>query len=230
MQKLNKKGIRYLLMPFGWAIITLVAFLLAAGQMDNFRVWLAFGINIFGAFVVALLLWRFAPEVANQRASAGEGTKTWDKVILISYFLLTLIITPIIAGIDVGRFKWSQLGTNYEIGGIALYVTFYLLFYWAMLTNEHFEGTSRIQTDREHKVIMHGPYRFVRHPGYSAMVLHAFAFPFIIGSLFSLIPGVVTIILIFVRTFLEDQMLLTELEGYSEYTKKTKYRLLPRIW
>ena len=229
-QRLNKGGIRHLLMPVEWAIIMIVSFSFSAGQMDNFRAWLAFGIVTFGAFIAALLLWKFSPEVSNHRASAGEGTKTWDKVIMIGYLLLTLIITPIIAGLDVGRFKWSQLDTKYMIGGIALYMAFFILFYWAMLINEHFEGTSRVQADRKHKVIMHGPYRLVRHPGYFAMMLLALSYPLIIGSLYSLIPCVVTIILIFVRTFLEDRMLLTELDGYSEYTKNTKYRLLPGIW
>jgi protein-S-isoprenylcysteine O-methyltransferase Ste14 len=229
-QRLNRDGIRIVLAPFWVTIISIVVFILAAGRMDIFKAWLVFGINFVGSIVVAILLWKFAPGLANQRGSVREGTKTWDRVILIIYFSLTFLVAPIIAGLDVGRFKWSQLGVSYAVGGIALYTAFYFLFHWAMLINEHFEGTSRIQDDRGHKVIMNGPYSFVRHPGYIAMMFTNLAYSFTIGSLYSLIPSVSAIIAIVVRTFLEDRMLQNELEGYSEYAKKTKYRLLPGIW
>jgi len=229
-QRLNTEGIKYLLAPFRWSILMAVAFFLAAGRLDIFRAWLAFGIHFFGAIVGAILMWKFAPGLANRRAYVREGTKTWDKAILIIYFSFVLLVIPIIAGLDVGRYRWSQLGVNYAVGGIALYTAFFLLFYWAMLINEHFEGTSRIQGDRAHKVIMNGPYSFVRHPGYVAMIFASLADSFIIGSLYSLIPSASAITVTVIRTFLEDRMLQNELEGYSEYAKKIKYRLIPGIW
>lgn len=228
--RLSRDGIKYVIAPFRWNILMAVAFFLAAGRMDILRAWIAFGLHLGGAIVGAILMLKFAPELANRRASAAEGTKTWDKVILAIYFSLVLLLIPIVAGLDVGRYGWSQLGVNYAAGGIALYAAVFILFYWAMLINEHFEGTSRIQSDRCHKVIVNGPYRFVRHPGYVAMIFAGLADPFIIGSLYSLIPGTAAIIVVVIRTFLEDKMLQNELEGYSEYAKTTKYRLLPGIW
>lgn len=207
-----------------------VAFFLAAGRMDISRAWLAFSIHFSGAIAGAILMWKFAPGLANQRAAAREGTKSWDKAILTSYFLLVLLVIPIIAGLDVGRCRWSQLGASYAAGGIALYTAFFLLFYWAMLVNAHFEGTSRIQADRHHKVVTNGPYSFVRHPGYVAMIFASLADSFIIGSLYALIPSALAIIVTVIRTFLEDTMLQNELKGYSEYAKKVKYRLIPGIW
>ncbi len=229
-ERLNRDGIKYLLLTFYWPIVMGVAFFLAAGRLDIFRAWLAFGFHVFNAVVGAILFWKFAPKLANQRASFRDGTKSWDKIILnVNSILITLVI-PIVAGLDVGRYRWSQLGANFTIGGIILFTAFLLLFYWAMLVNEHFELTSRIQDDRAHKVIMKGPYRFVRHPGYVAMILVSLTDSFIIGSLYSLIPGAFAVILAIIRTFLEDRMLQKELKGYSEYAKKTKYRLVPGIW
>ena len=76
----------------------------------------------------------------------------------------------------------------YESEGILLYVGSFVLVYWAMVVNEHFEASARIQADRAHKVITRGPYRVVRHPGYLGMILGGLSGPLTIGSLFSLIP------------------------------------------
>ncbi|WP_054691429.1 methyltransferase family protein [Desulfosarcina cetonica] len=227
---MNKEGVRYLLAPLRWTILMAVAFFLAAGQLNILRAWLAFGIHFLGAIVGAILMWKFAPGLANQRAFIRQGTKRWDKLILAIYFLLVLLAIPILAGLDVGRYQWSQLNINYAIVGIVLYLGFFLLFYWAMLTNEHFEGSSRIQNDRAHRVVMNGPYGLVRHPGYVAMIFACLADSFIIGSLYSLIPAILAVIITIIRTFLEDRMLQNELDGYSEYSRKIKYRLIPGIW
>jgi protein-S-isoprenylcysteine O-methyltransferase Ste14 len=229
-QRLNKDGVKYLFAPFRWTILMTVAFFLAAGRLDISRAWLAFGIHFLGAIAGGLLMWKYAPGLANQRASVQQGTKGWDKVILAIYFFLILLVIPIIAGLDIGRYHGSELGINFAIIGIAFYLAFFLLFHWAMLKNEHFEGTSRIQKDRAHKVIMNGPYRLVRHPGYVAMIFASLADSFIIGSLYALIPGIFAVIVTVIRTFLEDRMLRNELNGYTEYAQKIKYRLIPGIW
>ena len=99
-----------------------------------------------------------------------------------------------------------------------------------MLVNTHFEATVRIQTDRNHTVITAGPYRFVRHPGYVDAMLWCITTPMITRSAVGLIPAVIAAAVLVVRTALEDRTLQKELEGYVEYTEKTRYRLLPGIW
>ena len=207
-----------------------VAFFLAAGRLDILRAWIDFGLQFLGAIVGAIIMWKLAPELANQRASIKEGTKTWDKAFLFFYFSVMLLVVPIVAGLDVGRFHWSRLGVSYAIGGVALYMVFFILLYWAMVVNRHFESTVRIQKDRGHTVIMTGPYRLVRHPGYLAMVLGSFSHSLIIGSMYGLIPVGFAIVGVVIRTNLEDRMLLSNLDGYSEYAKRTRYRLFPGVW
>jgi protein-S-isoprenylcysteine O-methyltransferase Ste14 len=229
-QEINKDGIKYLLKPFRWTILMAISFFLAAGRIDINRAWLTFGIHFLGAIGGALLMWRYAPGLANQRAFVGQGTKTWDKVVLAIYFLLILLVIPITAGLDVGRYRWSQLGLTSMLFGIALYLAFFALFYWAMLINEHFETSSRIQNDRTHRVIKSGPYGLVRHPGYVAMIFASLADAFMIGSLYALVPSIIALIVVVIRTFLEDRMLQMELAGYGEYAKIIKYRLIPGLW
>ena len=99
-----------------------------------------------------------------------------------------------------------------------------------MIVNPHFEATVRIQKDREHKVITSGPYKLIRHPGYLGGIVWAMGVPMILGSIYGFIPSLVGIIIFIIPTGLEDKTLLNELEGYAEYSKKVKCRLIPGIW
>lgn len=227
-QRLTRDGVKYLLAPFRWTLLMMIVFFAAAGRWDIPRAWLAFGIHLGGAALGALLMYRFAPELANQRAAARQGTKGWDKMILTIYFILVLLGIPLTAGLDIGRYHHPDL---HSMGfGLLCYLSFFILFYWAMLTNRFFEGTSRIQADRDHKVIRRGPYAYVRHPGYVAMIFASLSDPLIIGSLYAHIPGCIAVGVTIVRTGLEDRMLRNELEGYADYAAAVKYRLVPGIW
>ncbi|MEJ2642277.1 MAG: isoprenylcysteine carboxylmethyltransferase family protein, partial [Desulfosarcinaceae bacterium] len=73
-------------------------------------------------------------------------------------------------------------------------------------------------------------YSVVRHPGYTAMLYASLTDALMIGSLVALIPSIFALIVMVLRTFLEDRMLQMELEGYTEYTQRIKYRLIPGIW
>jgi protein-S-isoprenylcysteine O-methyltransferase Ste14 len=156
-------------------------------------------------------------------------TKGWDMAFGIVY-TLSVVLTPAIAGLDVGRYHWSGLDVRFAALGILLFMPGAALVTWAMAVNKFFEGTVRIQKDRGQKVITTGPYKFVRHPGYAGMVLIYVAPPLILGSAYALIPAAAIVVGLVVRTHFEDKMLFEELEGYKEYTKKVKYRLVPGIW
>jgi protein-S-isoprenylcysteine O-methyltransferase Ste14 len=229
-KQLTQDGVKTILMPFGWKAVFYICFFLAAGRLDIFRVWLLLGIDYLGVIVISMIFWKLAPELANQRASIKEGTKPWDKIFLAVYFFISLIAFPIVAGLDVGRFQWSELHINFAIVGVILFALCVAFGSWAIVVNRFFETTVRIQTDRGHKVITTGPYRFVRHPGYLSMILGALSASLIIGSLYSLIPCGLAIIAVLVRTYLEDRTLQDELNGYQEYAERVRWRLVPGIW
>lgn len=230
MERLNRDGIKYLLAPFCWSVMMTLSFFIAAGRLDVPRAWLAYGLHFLGAVAGALLMGRFAPGLLNQRGAVRQGTKSWDKRILLLYFLLVLLVIPAVAGLDAGRYNGSHPGSAFAVAGVVLYCAFFLLFHWAMLVNAHFEGTVRIQHDRDHRVVSSGPYRLVRHPGYLAMILGCLADPFIIGSFYALIPASSAIIVLVIRTRLEDRMLQTELTGYGDYARRVRFRIVPGLW
>ena len=99
-----------------------------------------------------------------------------------------------------------------------------------MAANAFFSAVVRIQDDRGHAVASGGPYRFVRHPGYSGSLAFELATPIMLGSLWALIPSGLNALLIVVRTALEDRTLNEELDGYREYAGQVRYRLLPGVW
>jgi protein-S-isoprenylcysteine O-methyltransferase Ste14 len=100
----------------------------------------------------------------------------------------------------------------------------------AMRANQFFSSTVRIQHERGQHVINKGPYAIIRHPGYLGGSLFYLGTFFILDSIWVLLPVALTIIVLIIRTKLEDDTLQRELNGYKEYTRKVRYRLIPGIW
>ena len=173
---------------------------------------------------------RIDAELLKERSKPGEGTKNWDKAILGLSFLMTISMY-ITAGLDSGRYHWSpDFHWSLYLLGIILTITGQLLFLIAQKQNKFFSSTVRIQTNREHVVCETGLYKIVRHPAYLGSVIQALGFPILFGSLWSIIPIGLLIILFITRTYLEDQTLKNELKGYPEYADKTRYKIIPYIW
>jgi protein-S-isoprenylcysteine O-methyltransferase Ste14 len=169
-------------------------------------------------------------ELIEERLKPKEGMKKWDKI----YFIISTPISfamLIISILDGGRFDWEpRIPVAAIIIGIAVYTIGQIIFLWAKMANKFFSTVVRIQKDRDQTVCKDGPYRFVRHPGYLGGLLYITATPLVLGSFWGLIPAVVAVVSLFIRTHLEDKTLHEELEGYIDYANETRYRLLPGIW
>jgi protein-S-isoprenylcysteine O-methyltransferase Ste14 len=202
---------------------------ISAGRIDYYQGW------IFSAMSLLGLLINFAPsnvdtELLHERSRPPKDAKQWDKII-VTLSVLTTIIAYVIAGLDSGRYHWSShLSWDFCLWGIVLMFIGQLLFLKAKKTNRFFSSVMRIQNDRGHTVCETGPYRFIRHPGYLGMIISWIGFPLLLGSDWSIIPIVLAIILLIVRTSLEDRILIKELTGYSQYVQKTRFKLIPGIW
>ena len=226
-----KAGIEQFLLASVMLIIQMIIFFISAGHIDMLRPWIFFAASFIHYSVSTAVQYKLNPELLVQRLKRKrEGSKLWDEILMRASNLIVLIAVPVIAGLDIGRFQWSGLDVPFAIVGFGLFIVSTILLNWAMAVNPHFEPTVRIQKDRGHKVISSGPYRMVRHPGYLAGILFILSIPLIMGSVFTLIPSGAYFLLMVIRTSLEDRTLHTELDGYSEYAKQVKYRLIPGIW
>jgi protein-S-isoprenylcysteine O-methyltransferase Ste14 len=169
-------------------------------------------------------------ELMSERLKPGKGTKKWDKFIL-SISVPVYLIMLIVSGLDSGRFHWSP-ALHWSLFILAAILTLFghSIFLIAKRQNKFFSTVVRIQTERGHTVCDTGLYKIVRHPGYFGMLISTIGFPFLLGSLWSIIPVTISILLLLIRTYLEDKTLISELAGYREYTQKTQYRLIPGVW
>ncbi len=117
-----------------------------------------------------------------------------------------------------------------SIAGLFLVAVGYCFAVWAMIENGFFSSAVRIQRDRGHRVCDSGPYAFLRHPGYAGNALALPAMVLALGSLWTAIPAAFALLVIVLRTFLEDRTLEKELPGYRDYSNRVRYRLVPGIW
>ncbi len=208
-------------------VLEVVLLFFSSGNLAWGWAWVLIGINLLVVAVTSFLMRHKQETIAERSRLAGQ--RGWDRVISYLWALSYLILVLVVAGLDE-RFQWSRLGLLWHLLGGAGYVLGFVLLSWAMIANAYFATIVRIQSDRGHQVCNEGPYRFVRHPGYVGSILESLCVPLLLGSFWALIPGVFAAGLMLARTALEDRTLQAELDGYAEYARRTRYRLLPGVW
>lgn len=206
-----------------------VMLFLPAGRLDWPAAW-AWLLTLLGCVGFNLLvLLKTNPEVLAERVELKKSDQKRDSILtgLVAVFWVGLLV---VAGLDE-RFGWSP-PLPWWLQGLALigWILADLLFLWGMAVNKFFSRAVRIQEERGHEVITGGPYRYLRHPGYLAWNLMSLTPPLILGSLWALLPALLAVGGMVIRTAWEDQLLHQELDGYREYAARVRYRLLPGVW
>jgi len=159
-----------------------------------------------------------------------QNAKAWDKVLAPLMAVSIGFPLVIVAGLDHRR-GWSpEFPLWLIVLGFILISLGYAFAAWALAENRFFSSVVRIQTDRGHVVCDTGPYRIVRHPGYAGNIPPLVGIVLALGSVWTLIPAVVALIIAVIRTALEDQTLQGELPGYRDYARRVHYRLIPGIY
>lgn len=210
-----------------------LALMWPAGSWGWWEAWVTVGLwTIFGITMTRHLLLH-DPDLLAERMKLvplHKEQKPWDRVIMLLFFI-TGIALYIIPGFDVMRYRWSEpLPLVMRITALLIQIPCLFMLAWIMRENTYLAQVVKIDEQRGQQVITTGPYALVRHPMYTVTIVLLFAMPVALGSRYALIlAGILTVLLI-VRTCLEDRMLHAELEGYPEYAKQTRYRLIPGIW
>jgi protein-S-isoprenylcysteine O-methyltransferase Ste14 len=210
----------------------LAVFFLSAGSLAWWEAWVYAIVTMVILIGSRLLMMVKDPEMIEERIEANqqENVKSWDKVLVPLTGGFIPMIAWIVAGLDY-RFGLSpEMPFGFQIIALVIYVIANLFGTWAMLANRFFSSHVRVQSDRGHTVIKRGPYRIMRHPGYTSLNLAWLATPILFSSYWMGIPALLNIIATTLRTVLEDRTLQQELPGYKEYTQSVRYRLIPGIW
>jgi protein-S-isoprenylcysteine O-methyltransferase Ste14 len=207
---------------FALAIVALFA---SAGTVALVTYWVY--LAMFAAvFVAAFLL--IDPDLARERMRPG-GEKPPAALWLFS---VVLVAHWVIAGLDHGRFHWSDtVPRALQWVALAALAAAYALCLWAMRVNRFFSSVIRIQDDRGQVVVDRGPYALIRHPGYLAGLVVVVASGVALGSWTAAgLLALCTVPFLLFRIVSEDRFLRAQLPGYREYADRVRWRLLPGLW
>jgi protein-S-isoprenylcysteine O-methyltransferase Ste14 len=196
-----------------------------AGRADVPAFWLYLAVLWLSAGAVFTALFRWQPGLAQERirppSDRDQATRRLVALPFTAHFVL--------AGLDA-RFHWTSVGLSVQVLGFVLVVAALTLVGWTLLTNPYASSAVRIQSERGHAVITHGPYAFVRHPMYLAVVLICLGGGTALGSLLAT-AALLPVIAVFARrTLLEDRMLRDELPGYRDYSARVRWRVIPLVF
>jgi protein-S-isoprenylcysteine O-methyltransferase Ste14 len=219
-----------LLMLFFIVVIPFLP-LLISRDWDWWEAWVYAIIGILGFAISRVMAARHHPDLLAERARflQHEDAKHWDKLLSPLVGLGSGLI-PLVAGLDALFDLSPSFSLQVKILALVIILAGYSLGSYALIENRFFSGMVRIQTDRGHQVVSSGPYRWIRHPGYTGALLTYLATPLFLDSRWAFLPVILITIVLVIRTILEDRILQDELQGYSDYARRVRYRLLPGVW
>jgi protein-S-isoprenylcysteine O-methyltransferase Ste14 len=193
----------------------------SAGRFDIIGFW------VYIAIVVAVSVLSLAildPDLMQERMQPG-GRRVGLHFLPI---VILMFLHWAVAGLDRGHFHLSDtVPPGLKVVALVLFALAWIALVWAMYVNR---SIPRIQSERGHTVVSTGPYRFVRHPGYTAGLLAAVTSGIALGSWISTFIAPIALALLVWRTIVEDRMLQRDLPGYADYAARVQYRLVPGIW
>ena len=221
MKLLKEALIKYIA---GIVLIGLLLFI-PAGTLDWKNGQLFMIVLFVPMFIAGIIMYLKAPDLLRSRLNAKE--KQSEQKDVINYSGLMFLAAFIIAGLNY-RFKWMMFPDSVVIIGVIIFLLSYLLFAEVLRENAYLSRT--IEVVENQKVVDTGLYGIVRHPMYLATLFLFLSMPLILNSPISFVIMLVYIPIIIKRIKNEEEVLEKELQGYKEYKKKIKYRLIPYIW
>lgn len=202
-----------------------VLIFLPAGSFAYINGWILMGILFVPMFAAGIIMMFVNPELLGKRLNAKETQK--DQSLVIKLSGLMFLVGFVVAGLDY-RFNWFKVPMGVSIGAAVMFIIAYVLYAEVLRENTYLSRTIEVQKNQ--KVIDTGLYGIVRHPMYSVTLLLFLSMPLVLGSIFSFLIFLAYPFIIAKRIRGEEKFLEKELNGYSEYKQKVKYRLIPFIW
>lgn len=196
-----------------------------AQTFDYWNAWLFIGLLFIPMFIAGIILMIKSPELLKKRLNLKETEKEQKKVILLSAIMF--ILGFISAGLSY-RFQFLMIPQIVVIIASIVFILGYILYAEVIRENPYLSRVIEVQENQ--KVIDTGLYRLVRHPMYFATLLLFLSIPLILGSLVSFIIFLAYPFIIAKRIKNEEEFLEEKLEGYTEYKKKVKYKVIPFMW
>ena len=209
----------------GGVIAIAAMFFLPAGTSRYWQAWVYMLILLVPLFIFAAYLILRNPALLERRMRTREMEPEQRKIIALSSTVL--LAAFIIPGFD-RRFGWSSVPTWLVLVSDAVVLLSYIMVVWVLVTNEYAGRT--VEVEQRQRVITTGPYSFVRHPMYLAVLLMYGFSPLALGSFWAMLVVALLPPVLVARIVNEEKVLLRDLDGYADYRKAVRYRLVPGLW
>ena len=198
---------------------------LPAGTLAFAGGWLLMGILFIPMFIAGIIMMIKNPMLLASRLDAKEKEREQSTVVKLSG--LMFILGFVLAGFDF-RFAWIKLPFAVSITAAVVFMISYVIYAEVLRENTYLSRTIKVVEGQ--RVVSTGLYSVVRHPMYFATILLFMSMPLVLGSLVSFLVFLAYPFIIAARIKNEEEVLCRELEGYEEYKKQVKYRMIPFIW
>jgi protein-S-isoprenylcysteine O-methyltransferase Ste14 len=207
------------------AAATAILLFLPAGTLDYWQAWAFLALFLIPMALIALYMIRQSPELLKRRLEVKE--KRPGQGALAKLFYITVCSTFGVCGLD-RRFGWSSVPLPVIILAQILFLAGYFFLFLVFKENKYLAHTVTVEEGQQ--VVATGPYAIVRHPMYLAELIMFIFAPIALGSYWGIMLNLLLIVVLVIRIFTEEEVLLRELKGYDDYTRKTRYRLIPGVW
>ncbi|MBQ6570585.1 MAG: isoprenylcysteine carboxylmethyltransferase family protein [Clostridia bacterium] len=208
----------------GLLLISLLVFV-PAGTLDFPHGRLFIIILFVPMFFAGIIMMIKSPGLLAKRLNAKEEEKEQKAVLVLSAVMF--LAAFIVAGLNF-RYGWITLPRWAVIAAAAVFLLSYIMYAEVMRENAYLSRTVEVQENQ--KVIDTGLYGIVRHPMYCATLFLFLSMGIVLGSPISFAILLLYIPIIALRIKNEEKVLEQGLEGYAEYKKKVKYKVIPLVW
>ena len=230
---MNAKQI-FLIVVYPWMCIILWLFL--SGDWYWPELWIWNVVWLFSMYFMSIYLYLKNPALLKERMKLSSDDQDPADKIIFKFLILSFALWFILMPIDAKRYKWSttllQINTDYPIIkymyfiGVCIgdYMTFRSLYDCSFLS-----PVLRVQKERNQTVIDSGLFGIIRHPMYSGITIWTIFSALFLGSFYAFLASIFIMIVLYVRIGFEEAMLEKDLDGYTEYKKRVKYKLIPYV-
>lgn len=208
----------------GLVLVGLLLFL-PAGTIHYPCGWLLVAVLFVPMFIAGVVMLFRSPELLQKRLDGKEKEAEQKSVVALSGVMF--IAAFVVAGLNF-RYSWTVMPSWAVWSAVAVFLLSYIMYAEVLRENAYLSRTIEVQENQ--KVIDTGLYGIVRHPMYSATVLMFLSMPLVLGSLPSFVIMLAYIPIIVKRIKNEEVVLLKGLDGYADYCRKVRYRIIPFVW
>ena len=205
--------------------LTACLLFLPAGTLRFRNGWLLLGILFVPMFFMGLALLCRNPQLLEERLNAREQAGEQKTVVALSGLLF--LTGFLLSGLNA-RFAWLLLPKGVSLASAAVFLLAYALYGEVLRENTYLSRTIRVQEGQ--RVVDTGLYGVVRHPMYTVTIVMFLAMPLVLGSLQAFVLFLLYPLLLVKRIRNEEALLERELEGYRDYERRVRYRLVPFVW